>query len=270
MAGAERIFAVIDTAPESETVDPQPMPAPVQGQVTLSHVNFGYVPEKQVLFDIDIDVKPGQKIAFVGETGAGKSTIINLLPRFYPLLSGDILLDKTSIFKLDRNELRKKLSIVFQDTHLFTDTVMENIRYGRLSATDDEVIAAAKLAAADSFIMQLPQGYKTELTNDGANLSQGQRQLINIARATIANTPILILDEATSSIDTRTEIAIQEGIDRLMQNKTSFVIAHRLSTIKNADVICLIEKGRIAEFGSHTELLKQKGKYYRLYMGQFD
>ncbi|MGJ1537011.1 ABC transporter ATP-binding protein [Sphingobacterium multivorum] len=246
------------------------MPAPVQGQVTLSHVNFGYVPEKQALFDIDIDVKPGQKIAFVGETGAGKSTIINLLPRFYPLLSGDILLDKTSIFKLDRNELRKKLSIVFQDTHLFTDTVMENIRYGRLSATDDEVIAAAKLAAADSFIMQLPQGYKTELTNDGANLSQGQRQLINIARATIANTPILILDEATSSIDTRTEIAIQEGIDRLMQNKTSFVIAHRLSTIKNADVICLIEKGRIAEFGSHTELLKQKGKYYRLYMGQFD
>jgi len=270
LAGAERIFAVIDTAPESETVDPQAMPAPVQGQVTLSHVNFGYVPEKQVLFDIDIDVKPGQKIAFVGETGAGKSTIINLLPRFYPLLSGDILLDKTSIFKLDRNELRKKLSIVFQDTHLFTDTVMENISYGRLTATDDEVIAAAKLAAADSFIMQLPQGYKTELTNDGANLSQGQRQLINIARATIANTPILILDEATSSIDTRTEIAIQEGIDRLMQNKTSFVIAHRLSTIKNADVICLIEKGRIAEFGSHTELLKQKGKYYRLYMGQFD
>jgi ATP-binding cassette subfamily B protein len=270
LAGAERIFAVIDTAPESETIDPLPMPAPIQGQVTLSHVNFGYAPEKQVLFDIDIDVKPGQKIAFVGETGAGKSTIINLLPRFYPLLSGDILLDKTSIFKLDRNELRKKLSIVFQDTHLFTDTVMENIRYGRLTATDDEVIAAAKLAAADSFIMQLPQGYKTELTNDGANLSQGQRQLINIARATVANTPILILDEATSSIDTRTEIAIQEGIDRLMQDKTSFVIAHRLSTIRNADVICLIEKGRIAEFGSHVELLKQKGKYYRLYMGQFD
>ncbi|WP_448137966.1 ABC transporter ATP-binding protein [Sphingobacterium siyangense] len=270
LAGAERIFAVIDTAPESETVDSLPMPDPIQGQVTLSHVNFGYVPEKQVLFDIDIDVKPGQKIAFVGETGAGKSTIINLLPRFYPLLSGDILLDKTSIFKLDRNELRKKLSIVFQDTHLFTDTVMENIRYGRLTATDDEVIAAAKLAAADSFIMQLPQGYKTELTNDGANLSQGQRQLINIARATVANTPVLILDEATSSIDTRTEIAIQEGIDRLMQDKTSFVIAHRLSTIRNADVICLIEKGRIAEFGSHAELLKQKGKYYRLYMGQFD
>ncbi|MGJ1225532.1 ABC transporter ATP-binding protein [Sphingobacterium siyangense] len=270
LAGAERIFAVIDTAPESETIDSLPMPDPIQGQVTLSHVNFGYVPEKQVLFDIDIDVKPGQKIAFVGETGAGKSTIINLLPRFYPLLCGDILLDKTSIFKLDRNELRKKLSIVFQDTHLFTDTVMENIRYGRLTATDDEVIAAAKLAAADSFIMQLPQGYKTELTNDGANLSQGQRQLINIARATVANTPILILDEATSSIDTRTEIAIQEGIDRLMQHKTSFVIAHRLSTIRNADVICLIEKGRIAEFGSHAELLKQKGKYYRLYMGQFD
>ncbi|WP_426791140.1 ABC transporter ATP-binding protein [Sphingobacterium sp. WOUb80] len=270
LAGAERIFAVIDTAPESETIDSLPIPTPLQGQVTLSHVNFGYVPQKQVLFDIDIDVKPGQKIAFVGETGAGKSTIINLLPRFYPLLSGDILLDKTSIFKLDRNELRKKLSIVFQDTHLFTDTVMENIRYGRLNATDEEVIAAAKLAAADSFIMQLPLGYKTELTNDGANLSQGQRQLINIARATVADTPILILDEATSSIDTRTEIAIQEGIDRLMQNKTSFVIAHRLSTIRNADMICLIEKGTIAEFGSHAELLKQKGKYYRLYMGQFD
>lgn len=270
LAGAERIFAVIDTAPESETIDSLPIPTPLQGQVTMSHVNFGYVPQKQVLFDIDIDVKPGQKIAFVGETGAGKSTIINLLPRFYPLLSGDILLDKTSIFKLDRNELRKKLSIVFQDTHLFTDTVMENIRYGRLNATDEEVIAAAKLAAADSFIMQLPLGYKTELTNDGANLSQGQRQLINIARATVANTPILILDEATSSIDTRTEIAIQEGIDRLMQNKTSFVIAHRLSTIRNADMICLIEKGTIAEFGSHAELLKQKGKYYRLYMGQFD
>jgi len=270
LAGAERIFAIMDTDPETLTEYPQPMPQPLKGAVRLDHVNFGYVPEKQVLKDINLEVNAGEKIAFVGETGAGKSTIINLLPRFYPLTSGDILLDGQSIYELDRDALRKKMAIVFQDTHLFTGTVMENIRYGKLDASDEEVIAAAKLAAADSFIAQLPKGYQTYLSNDGADLSQGQRQLLNIARATIANTPILILDEATSSIDTRTELAIQEGIDRLMQGKTSFVIAHRLSTIRNADLICVVDKGAIIERGSHRQLLEQKGAYYSLYMGQFD
>lgn len=270
LAGAERIFAVIDAEPEPATTDPKPMPRPVQGAIQFDQVNFSYVPEKQVLYDISVAAAPGQKIAFVGETGAGKSTIINLLPRFYPIGSGDISLDGVSIFSLHKDELRQKIAIVFQDTHLFTETVMENIRYGRLGASDQEVIEAAKLAAADSFINLLPQGYQTVLTNDGANLSQGQRQLLNIARATVAQTPVLVLDEATSSIDTRTEIAIQKGVDSLMKNKTSFVIAHRLSTVRNADLICVIDNGRIIERGSHEQLLAMQGKYYQLYMSQFD
>ncbi|MBN8858945.1 MAG: ABC transporter ATP-binding protein [Sphingobacteriales bacterium] len=270
LAGAERIFAVIETTPESQTENPVPVSEPVKGNIVFEHVDFSYVPEKQVLSDINIQALPGQKIAFVGETGAGKSTIINLLPRFYAIDAGDIDVDGTSIYRLDRDTLRKEMSIVFQDTHLFTGTVMENIRYGRLDATDEEVINAAKLAAADSFITQLPHGYQTVLTGDGANLSQGQRQLLNIARATVANAPILILDEATSSIDTRTEIAIQQGIDGLMQGRTSFVIAHRLSTICNADIICVIDQGKIIERGTHRELLALKGKYYKLYISQFD
>lgn len=270
LAGAERIFGIMDELPEKEDAPDAMALLHINGDVQMENVNFSYNPGHQILKDISLHAHPGNKIAFVGETGAGKSTIINLLPRFYDIQSGDIKIDGHSVYELKRNEWRQKIAIVFQDTHLFTGTVMENIRYGRLDATDEEVIAVGKLAAADSFIAHLPDGYQTILTNDGSNLSQGQRQLLNIARAAIADAPILILDEATSTIDTRTEIAIQQGIDQLMKNRTSFVIAHRLSTIQNADDICVVDHGEIVERGTHEQLLQQKGKYYELYHGQFD
>ena len=211
--------------------------------------------------------KPGQKIAFVGSTGAGKTTITNLINRFYDIQDGKIRYDGININKIKKADLRKSLGIVLQDTHLFTATVMENIRFGKLDATDDEVIAAAKLANADTFIRQLPDGYNTVLTGDGANLSQGQRQLLSIARAAVADPPVLILDEATSSIDTRTEKIVQDGMDKLMKGRTTFVIAHRLSTVKNSDCIMVLEQGRIIERGNHDELISQKGRYYQLYTG---
>jgi ATP-binding cassette subfamily B protein len=242
----------------------------LEGDVVLDDVDFGYTDDKIVLHDIEMYANPGQKIAFVGATGAGKTTITNLLNRFYDIQDGKIRYDGININKIRKPDLRRSLGIVLQDTHLFTGTIADNIRYGKLDATDEEVIAAAKLANAHYFIMKLPQGYDTMLSGDGTSLSQGERQLLAIARAAIADPPVLILDEATSSIDTRTETIVQNGMDRLMSGRTVFVIAHRLSTIKNSDVIMVLEQGRIIERGNHESLLKERGKYYQLYTGAFE
>ncbi|WP_026497141.1 ABC transporter ATP-binding protein [Butyrivibrio sp. WCD3002] len=299
LAGAERIFALLDEKPETDegyvmlvnskmedgkiveskeytghwawkhyhkaegTTTYQPM----EGDVTFNDVDFGYTDEKMVLHNIVLHAKPGQKVALVGSTGAGKTTITNLINRFYDIQDGKIRYDNININKIKKPDLRKSLGIVLQDTHLFTGTVEENIRYGKLDATHEEVVAAAKLANAHSFIKRLPEGYNTMLTGDGANLSQGQRQLLAIARAAIANPPVLILDEATSSIDTRTEKIVQDGMDKLMKDRTTFVIAHRLSTVKNSDVIVVLEQGRIVEMGNHDELIAKKQRYYQLYTG---
>jgi ATP-binding cassette subfamily B protein len=299
LVGADRIFKMMDEVPESDNgyvtlvnakeengklteceertgkwawkhthqADGSVEYKPLTGDVVFDGVDFGYVPEKMVLHDIELHALPGQKIAFVGSTGAGKTTITNLINRFYDIQDGKIRYDGINVNKIKKSDLRRSLGMVLQDTHLFTGTIAENIRFGKLDATDDEVIAAAKLANAHGFIKRLPDGYDTMLTGDGANLSQGQRQLLAIARAAIANPPVLILDEATSSIDTRTERIVQEGMDRLMGGRTTFVIAHRLSTVKNSDMICVLEQGRIVERGTHDELIEAKGRYYTLYTG---
>ena len=267
LAGAERVFAVMDEEPEPADGPGAVVLEPMKGHVVLDHVTFGYDPEKIILKDVSLYARPGQKIAFVGSTGAGKTTITNLINRFYDIQSGAITVDGVDIRQISRENLRKNIAMVLQDTHLFTGTVMENIRYGRLDATDEEVVQAAKTASADSFIRRLPDGYNTMLEGDGANLSQGQRQLLNIARAAISRAPILILDEATSSVDTRTEKHIEHGMDRLMADRTTFVIAHRLSTVRNANAIMVLEHGEIIERGDHDELLKLKGRYYELYTG---
>ena len=242
----------------------------LKGDVRLEHVDFSYKPDKQILHDVTLYAEPGQKVAFVGATGAGKTTITNLINRFYDIQDGTITYDGIDIKKIKKSDLRRSLGMVLQDTNLFTGTVMDNIRYGRLDATDEEVIKAAKLAKADPFIMKLPQGYQTVISGDGSDLSQGQRQLLNIARAAIADPPVMILDEATSSIDTRTELLVQKGMDALMHGRTVFVIAHRLSTVKNSDVIMVLDQGRIIERGNHEKLIAEKGKYYQLYTGAFE
>ena len=267
LAGAERVFAVMDEEPEPANTRDCIVPSPMIGHVVFHHVTFGYDPDKTILRDINLYAKPGQKIAFVGSTGAGKTTITNLLNRFYDIQSGSITIDGADIRTISRDALRSNIAMVLQDTHLFTGTVRENIRYGRLDATDDEVIQAAKTASAHSFIMRLPHGYDTMLEGDGANLSQGQRQLLNIARASISKAPVLILDEATSSVDTRTEKHIEHGMDRLMADRTTFIIAHRLSTVRSANAIMVLEQGEIIERGTHEELLEMKGRYYELYTG---
>ena len=264
LAGAERVFEVLDEQSEEASAD-EISPSEIKGHIILDNVSFGYTPETTVLHNISLYAKPGQKIAFVGSTGAGKTTVTNLLSRFYDIKEGTITVDGIPIDKIDRATLRRNVAMVLQDTHLFTGTVRENIRYGRLGATDEEVIEAAKIASAHSFIINLEHGYDTVLENDGANLSQGQRQLLNIARAAISNAPILILDEATSSVDTRTEKHIEEGMDRIMENKTTFVIAHRLSTVRKSNAIMVLEKGKIVERGDHDELLKLGGRYSDLY-----
>lgn len=270
LAGAERMFELMDVTPEPEDDNRAVELKNIKGDVRFNDVTFGYNEDKIILKNISLFAKPGQKIALVGSTGAGKTTITNLLTRFYDIQSGEITIDGIDIKDIKRNSLRNSMAMVLQDTHLFTGTVKENIKYGRLNATDEEVVAAATLAGADSFIRRLPHGYDTMLEGDGANLSQGQRQLLNIARAAIANPAILILDEATSSVDTRTERHIEHGMDRLMKDRTTFVIAHRLSTVRNSDAIMVIENGEIIERGNHDELMEQHGRYYRLCTGALE
>lgn len=301
LAGASRIFTFMDEAPETDDGyvtlvnvreesghlleckehtgtwawkhphhDGSLTYTKLRGHIVMDHVDFGYVPEKQILHDISVYAEPGQKVAFVGATGAGKTTITNLINRFYDIADGKIRYDGININKIKKTDLRRSLGIVLQEVNLFTGTVMENLRYGNPDATDEECIAAAKLANADSFIRMLPQGYDTVLKGDGSGLSQGQRQLLSIARAAVADPPVMILDEATSSIDTRTEALVQEGMDRLMNGRTVFVIAHRLSTVQNADVIMVLDHGRIIERGSHEKLIEEKGTYYQLYTGSFE
>ncbi len=268
LAGAERVFQIMDREPEAADADDAVSPEKIRGDVVLENVTFGYNPDKTILKNISLYAHPGQKIALVGSTGAGKTTITNLLNRFYDIDSGKITIDGVDISDYKRSTLRANIAMVLQDTHLFTGTVMENIRYGRLDATDEEVIAAAKTASAHSFIMRLSDGYNTVLSGDGANLSQGHGQLLNIARAALSKAPILILDEATSSVDTRTERHIERGMDRLMEDRTTFVIAHRLSTVRNANAIMVLEHGEIIERGDHDELLALGGRYYELCTGQ--
>ena len=303
LAGASRVFTLMDEAPETDDgyvtlvnakedadgnlteteertgiwawkhfhkADGTTTYTRLRGEIVMDMVDFGYVPEKQVLTDVTLYAKPGQKIAFVGSTGAGKTTITNLINRFYDIADGKIRYDGININKIKKADLRRSLGVVLQETNLFTGTVMDNIRYGRLDATDEECIEAARLANADDFIRRLPDGYDTMLTGNGANLSQGQRQLLAIARAAVANPPAMILDEATSSIDTRTEALVQDGMDKLMHGRTVFVIAHRLSTVRNSDAIMVLEKGKIIERGTHEQLIEQKGTYYQLYTGAFE
>lgn len=268
LAGAERVFAVMDELPEMPDGDDALVMPNMRGEVVFTNVTFGYNPDKVVLKNLSLYAKAGQKIAFVGSTGAGKTTITNLLSRFYDITDGTITIDGVNIKDIKRDVLRSNIATVLQDTHLFTGTVMENIRYGRLDATDEEVIEAAKTASAHSFIMRLSDGYNTLLEGDGANLSQGQRQLLNIARAALSKAPILVLDEATSSVDTRTERHIERGMDRLMKDRTTFVIAHRLSTVRNSNAIMVLEAGQIIERGTHEQLLELGGRYYELYTGK--